>query len=144
MPVRLSGAPYPCPVPTDPAPARRPAGLSASTAVVAAQGAALLGFGVWLLARRAGDVPSNEAVFEGSTAYAFVTGGLVLVVAAGLWWRRGWAYAAGVFLQLLALAVTYEMARAGFWIGAIPLALGSGVALLGLLSPSGRAALGRP
>jgi hypothetical protein len=33
--------------------------------------------------------------------------------------EKRWAFGAGVFLQLLVLGVTYEMARGGFWPGAM-------------------------
>ncbi len=130
-------------MPTDSTPGGRGRGPAVATAVVAGQGLALVGFGVWLIVRRASDTPSNESVYEGSTAYMFVTGALVLLVAAAMWRGLGWAMGAAVFVQLLALAVTYEMANAGFWVGAVPLGLASAGALLALLSPSGRAAFDR-
>ena len=73
----------------------------------------------------------------------FVTGALVLLVAVAAGRGVGWAMGAAVVVQLLALAVTYEMAKEGFWAGAAPLGLASVVALLSLLSLSGRAAFGR-
>ena len=103
----------------------------------------LIVFGAWLMLVRSGDTPSNESVYQGSTAYMFVTGALVLLVAVAAWRGVGWAMSAAVLVQLLALAVTYEMAKEGFWVGAVPLGLASLGAMLALLSPSGRAAFGR-
>jgi peptidoglycan/LPS O-acetylase OafA/YrhL len=134
--------PYAGRVPTDET-SRRTRGPAIATAVVVAQGLALVAFGAWLMVARSGDTPSNESVYQGSTAYMFVTGALVLLVAVAARRGVGWAMSAAVFVQLLALAVTYEMAKEGFWAGAVPLGLASVVALLSLLSPSGRAAFGR-
>ncbi|MGH8775992.1 MAG: hypothetical protein ACRDWI_12745 [Jiangellaceae bacterium] len=73
----------------------------------------------------------------------FVLALLLGVLAVALWRRRGWSYGAAVFAQLLGLAVTYEMARGELWVGAVPLDLASVGALVSLLSPANRAALGR-
>ena len=129
-------------LPTDET-SRRTRGPVIATAIVVAQGLALVAFGVWLMVERWNETPSNESVYQGSTAYMFVTGALVLLVAVAARRGVGWAMGAAVFVQLLALAVTYEMAKEGFWAGAVPLGLASAVALLSLLSPSGRAAFGR-
>ncbi|MGH8824042.1 MAG: hypothetical protein ACRDVN_06145 [Jiangellaceae bacterium] len=130
-------------MPTDSSPRRRTRGPATAMAVIVAQGLALVAFGVWLMVMRSGDTPSNESVYQGSTAYMFVTGVLVLLVAVAVWRGVGWALGAAVFVQLLALAVAYEMATAGFWVGAVPLGLASGLALVALLSPAGRAAFNR-
>jgi hypothetical protein len=134
--------PYAGRVPPDDTP-RRTRGPAIATAVIVAQGLTLVAFGAWLMVARSGDSPSNESVYQGSTAYMFVTGALVLLVALAARRGVGWAMGAAVFVQLLALGVTYEMAKEGFWAGAVPLGLASVVALQSLLSPSGRAAFGR-
>src|SRR5215207_9113431 len=103
---------------TGPAPVRRPMALLVAAGVVAIEAAALLGFAGWNLLRRASEEPSNFGVFEGATAYFGLFGVLVLLVAGALVLQHGWAFGAAVFLQLLGLAVTYEMLRSGFWLGA--------------------------
>ncbi|HEU0214425.1 MAG TPA: hypothetical protein VFR13_10090 [Jiangellaceae bacterium] len=128
---------------TESAPRPRTRASTVAVAVVVAQGLTLIVFGAWLMLVRSGDTPSNESVYQGSTAYMFVTGALVLLVAVAAWRGVGWAMSAAVLVELLALAVTYEMAKEGFWVGAVPLGLASLGALLALLSPSGRAAFGR-
>lgn len=135
--------PYAGGVATESAPRPRTRASTVAVAVVVAQGLTLIVFGAWLMLVRSGDTPSNESVYQGSTAYMFVTGALVLLVAVAAWRGVGWAMSAAVLVELLALAVTYEMAKEGFWVGAVPLGLASLGALLALLSPSGRAAFGR-
>ena len=130
-------------MPSDPAPVRRPALLLVAAGVVAIEGAALLAFAGWSLLRRDREVPSNEGVFQGATAFAVVMGLLVLVVAVALWLQQGWAFGAGVFLQLLGLGITYQMVRGGFWLGAVLLGLACVGGLIALFSPPARAALGR-
>lgn len=117
--------------------------LLIAAGVVTAEGAALLGFAGWLLLRRTSGEPSNPGVFQGATAYVLLMGLLVLVVALALWLQQRWAFGAGVFLQLLGLGVTYEMASGGLWLGAILLGLACVAALLALFSAPARAALGR-
>lgn len=111
--------------------------------VVGLQSVALLGFSGWLFIKRLEETPSNEQVFEGAAVFLLLSGLLVALVALALRSRRGWAYGATVVVQLLALGVTYEMARAGFWIGAVPMAVVAGVALAALFSKPARAAFSR-
>jgi hypothetical protein len=131
-------------MPSGPQRARRPAGLLVAACVVAVEGAALVGFAGWLLFRRTIENPSNQGVFRGATAYVALMGLLVLAVAVALWLQKGWSFGAGVFLQLLGLGVTYQMASGGFWPGALVLGLACVAALLALFSAPARAALGRP
>lgn len=111
--------------------------------VLALQSLALLGFSGWLLARRVDEVPSNELVFEGSAVYLVLAGLLVGLVALALRSMRGWAYGAAVVVQLLALGVTYEMARGGFWVGVVPMAVAAVAALAALFTKPARTAFGR-
>ncbi len=111
--------------------------------MVALEGLGLLGFGVWLAVESLLRDASNEDVAMGSTVYFLVLGGLVLLIAYGLWRRSSFTHGAAVFLQLLFLPIAWYMALEGFWIGAVPLALGALAALVGLLRPDARAALGR-
>jgi hypothetical protein len=120
-----------------------PAPILAAAVIVAVQGLALLAFGAWLLTRRSSELPSNQQVFEGSAVYLLVCAALVLLVASALRSLRGWALAAGLVIQLIALGVTYEMARAGFWIGAGPLGLAATATIVALLSHGSRLALDR-
>jgi hypothetical protein len=128
-------------VPT--ATARPPWPVLVAIGVLALQSAALLGFSGWLLLRRLEEQPSNEQVFEGSAVYLLLSGFLVALVAIALRSLRGWAYGATVVVQLLALGVTYEMVRGGFWLGAVPMAVAAGAALAALFSRSARAAFNR-
>jgi uncharacterized membrane protein len=117
--------------------------LLVAAIVVALEGAALLGFAGWLLLRRTSEEPSNVGVLQGTTAYLLLMGALVLVVALALWLQKRWTFGAAVFLQLLGLGVTYQMARGGFWFGAVLLGCACIAALVALFSAPARAALGR-
>jgi hypothetical protein len=117
--------------------------LLLAAGVVAVEGAALLAFAGWLLLRRDREVPSNERVFQGATVFVVLMGLLVLVVAVALWLHQRWTFGAGVFIQLLGLGVTYQMANGGFWPGAVLLGLACVGTLIALFSPPARAALGR-
>lgn len=128
-------------VPTDTA--RAPWPVLVAIGVLALQSIALLGFSGWLFIRRLEETPSNEQVFEGSAVYLLVSGLLVALVALALRSLRGWAYGATVVVQLLALGVTYEMVRGGFWLGAVPMAAAAGSALVALFSRPARAAFKR-
>jgi hypothetical protein len=131
-------------MPPGPPPARLPAAIVVAAGVVAMQGAALLGFAAWNLLRRSGEEPSNLGVFQGATAYLALFGVLVWLVAGALVLQKRFAFGAAVFLQLLALAVTYEMVVGGFWLGALLLGGSCVGALIALFSAPARAALGRP
>jgi hypothetical protein len=131
-------------MPIGPPSGKRPAQLLIAAGLITVEGAALLGFAGWLLLRRTSEQPSNPGVFQGATAYVLLMGLLVLAVALALWLQKRWAFGAGVFLQLLGLGVTYQMADGGFWPGAMLLGLVCVAALLALFSAPARAALGRP
>ena len=122
----------------DPPTRSRPLLLRLATAGVVLEAAALLGFALWLGVETLVETPDNLDVAQGSTAYFVVIGLLVALVATGL--VRGWSWAAGagLFLQLLALPMAWYMARAGFWLGAVPLAAVALVSLAGLVSERAR------
>jgi hypothetical protein len=122
---------------------RRPGALLVAAGVVALQGFSFLGFAAWNLLRRSSEEPSNPDVYQGATVYLALFGVLIVVVAGALVARKRWAFGAAVFLQLLALFVTYEMATGGFWLGAGLLGLACVGALVALFSAPARAALGR-
>lgn len=130
-------------MPTPTRPARAPLPVLLAAGVLAAQGAALIGFSGWLLVRRMDHTPSNEQVFEGATVYLALSGALVVLIAMALRSARGWSLAAAVVVQLIALGVAYEMATAGFWAGAVPLGLVAVAVIAALLARSSRTALGR-
>ena len=111
--------------------------------ILSLQALALLGFSGWLIMRRLSDTPSNEQVFEGAAVYLSLSGVLIGLIALALRSRRGWAYGAAVVVQLIALGVTYEMARADFWVGAVPMALAVAAALAALFSKPARVAFNR-
>jgi hypothetical protein len=131
-------------MPSDSPPGRRPATLLVAAGVVAAEGVASLSFAGWLLQRGTSEEPSNQGVLQGATAYLVLMGALIFVVALALWLQKRWAFGAGVFVQLLGLGVTYQMASGGFWGGAVLLGLACAGALVALFSAPARAALGRP
>jgi hypothetical protein len=130
-------------VPSDAAPAARPPGLLVATAVVAAEGLALLGFGLWLGVELVVSEPSNRDVGSGSAVYFVVLGALVLLLAWSLWRRSGWSHGGSVFAQVLALPIAWTMLRAGSWELAVPTAALAVAALVALLQPATRTALGR-
>ena len=122
---------------------RRPGALLFAAGVVSLQGFAFLGFAAWNLLRGSSEDPSNRAVYQGATAYLALSGVLIMVVAGALVARQRWAFGAAVFIQLLALFVTYEMVTGGFWLGAGLLGLACVGALIAMFSTPTRAALGR-
>jgi hypothetical protein len=121
----------------------RPPGLRLAIAAVLAEGLAVLGFGVWLGFELLTQTPSNEDVARGSAVYFLVLGVLVLLVAWGLWRRSWWSHGAAVFLQLLALPIAWYMLRGDIWWSALLLTAVAVAALVALLRPQTRAALGR-
>lgn len=123
--------------------ATRPRAVVLVAAVVTAQGIALLCWGLYELVQLQGDQASNRDVALGSTAYFLTVGMLVLLVAAGLWTRRRWLYGAAVFIELIALGLTWEMLTERFWVGAVLTGSTAIAALAALLSKNGRAAFGR-
>ncbi len=139
-------------MPAEGAPAGRPSdsGRAARTpalilvaAVVSAQGAALLAWAGYELVELQRDQASNRAVAVGSTAYFFTLGALILLIAVGLWTQRRWLYGAAVFIELIALGLTWEMLTERFWLGAVLTGGTAVAALTALLSKNGRAAFGR-
>ena len=82
-------------------------------------------------------------MYQGATAYLALSGVLIMVVAGALVARQRWAFGAAVFIQLLALFVTYEMVTGGFWLGAGLLGLACVGALIAMFSTPTRAALVR-
>ena len=121
----------------------RPQARTLIAAVVTAQGAALLGWGLYELVELQGDSASNRDVAVGSMAYFLTLAGLVLLVALGLWTGRRWLYGAAVFIELIALGLTWEMLTERFWLGAVLTGGTAVAALVALFSRSGRAAFGR-
>lgn len=89
------------------------------------------------------DQASNRDVAVGSMAYFLTLGVLILLIAAGLWTQRRWLYGAAVFIELIALGLTWEMLTERFWIGAVLTGGTAIAALAALFSRNGRAAFGR-
>lgn len=132
------------PSPAEPADRRaRPPALILVAAVVTAQGLALLAWGLYELVELQGDQASNRNVAVGTTAYFLTLAVLVLLIALGLWAQRRWLYGAAVFIELIALGLTWEMLTERFWLGAILTGGTAIVALVTLFSRTGRAAFGR-
>jgi hypothetical protein len=129
--------------PADSEPAARPPALILVAAVVTAQGVALLAWGLYELVQLLRDQSSNRDVAVGTMAYFLTLAALVLLIAVGLWARRRWLYGAAMFVELIALGLTWEMLTERFWLGAVLLGGTSVAALVALLSRDGRAAFGR-
>ena len=125
-----------------PTPTSRVAGRVAAIGVLL-QAAGLLGFAIWEMVQSGQRAPSNVAVFQGSVVYLSVSGVLLGTVGVALWARRSAAFGITVAVQLIVLAIGYEMARSSFWVGALPVWTSAGVVLVGLLSRPGRECFGR-
>jgi hypothetical protein len=123
--------------------AARPPALILVAAVVTSQGVALLGWGLYELVQLLRDQASNRDVAVGTMAYFLTLAVLVLLIAAGLWAQRRWLYGAALFVELIALGLTWEMLTERFWLGAVLLGGTAVAALVALLSRNGRAAFGR-
>jgi hypothetical protein len=121
----------------------RPPALILVAAVVTAQGVALLAWGLYELVALQRDQASNRDVAIGSMAYFLTLAVLVLLIALGLWSGRRWLYGAAVFVELIALGLTWEMLTERFWLGAVLTGGTALAALATLFSPSGREAFGR-
>lgn len=109
---------------------------------MAAQGAALLGYAAYLAVAAQRSTASNAELADEIPWYFLGLGALVVAVAVGVWRRAGFGYGAAVALELLALPIAWEMARARF-LGAVPLAASAAVALWALWSGPGRRDFGR-
>jgi len=73
-------------------------------------------------------------------AFAIVVGGLLLVVARGLYRVDGWSRSPAVVVQLLALPVGYGLVQGQVWWAAAPVLLLAGTALYLLATPEARLA----
>jgi hypothetical protein len=118
-------------------------GVRVAASLVAAEGLALFGFGCWLGYETLTSTTGNTDIAHGTTAYFMVLGLLVLGVSAALARRHGWAAGPSIFCQLLAFPIAWYMLTAGFWLGAVPLAVVAVVVLVSLISPATREVLGR-
>jgi hypothetical protein len=125
-----------------PSPRPRSGRVSAAAGLIALQGVALLGYAGYLAVEAQRATASNAEVAAEIPWYFLGLGALVVGVAAGLWRRAGFGYGAAVALELLALPIAWEMARARF-LGAVPLAVSAVVALWALWSADGRRDFGR-
>lgn len=123
--------------------ADRPRWLVAAAAVVGLQGLALLAYAAFLAVETVVSTPEHRDVATGSATFLAIVGVALCAVGWALWRRHGWAAGAGVTVQLISVAIAWYMLSAHFWLGGIPLAVGLVVALVGLLAPSTRRALGR-
>jgi hypothetical protein len=130
-------------VPSPRAQPSRPPRLWWAVAAVTLEGAALLGFGGWLLVESQVAQASDDDVAAGSTAYFIVLGLLGLLVAWTLWRQRSWAFGAALFTQILALPIAFTMVAGGFWPGGIALLAIAVLGFAGLFSAPTRTAFGR-
>lgn len=130
-------------VPSAPAQPPRPPRLWWAVTAVALEGAALLGFGGWLLVEIQVAEASDDDVAAGSTAYFFILGLLGLFVAWALWRQRSWAFGAALFTQILMLPIALSMVSGGFWPGGVALVAIAVLGFAGLFSGPTRTAFGR-
>jgi len=114
--------------------------VTRASVVVALQGVVLLllglGYGV---AGLVGD-PFDRTATLLEAAFAVVIGGLLLVVARGLYRVDGWSRSPAVVVQLLALPVGYGLAQGQVWWAAVPVLLLAGTVLFLLATPEARLA----
>ena len=120
-----------------------PRPLLAAAAIVAAQSAVALVYGVWLLVEAFVGTPRDfgQAV---AVAVTFVLLAAPLpLVARGLSRANMKARTPAVMLQLLALWVAYYMVKAGFYLGAVPTIASAIAGLACIFVPASTAALTR-
>jgi hypothetical protein len=133
-------------VPAVPHPATpRPVRLGVAAALVAAEGAALVAVGLYMLVMGLLGSPDRPEQAEMGGLTLIALGVLPLVAANGLRLRRSWSRGPAVITQLMALPVAYTLLTTdgGFSIpGGIALAAVAVVALVLLLNPAVVDALG--
>ncbi|GHH54343.1 hypothetical protein [Streptomyces candidus] len=133
-------------VPAVPHPAKpRPARLGVAAALVAAEGAALVALGLYLLVMGLLGSPDRPEQAEMGGVTLIALGVLPLVAANGLRLRRSWSRGPAVITQLMALPVAYTLLTTdgGFSIpGGIALAAVAVVSMVLLLNPAVVDALG--
>ncbi|HMA46237.1 MAG TPA: hypothetical protein VKP11_03385 [Frankiaceae bacterium] len=113
-----------------------PPTLRAATALVALQGLALLGVGVFLAVRGFGPDTADRGRAELGAVLAVAGGALFLLLSRGLLARRRWARSPTVVLELLSLPVGYGLVQGDQPGYGVPL-LGVALAALVLLAVSG-------
>ncbi|MEO5874536.1 MAG: hypothetical protein ABIS86_14140 [Streptosporangiaceae bacterium] len=108
--------------------------LIAAAVLVALEGAAALGFGLFVGWETVAGDPQDRASAIGVTLLALVGGGVLVSVARGLLQARSWTRSPGVLAQLFSVPVAVSLIQSGQpWIG-YPLIVTAVVALLILLS----------
>lgn len=122
---------------------RPPTPLRWAIGIVAAEGLALTGFGLWLGYETVVETASNQDVARGSTVYFIALGLIVVGIAWALRRRHGWAGGAGTFLQLLALPIAWTTFRVGAVVPGLLLGAAALVGLVVLNRSDTRDALGR-
>ncbi|KWW99396.1 hypothetical protein C3Y87_13870 [Carbonactinospora thermoautotrophica] len=110
--------------------------------LVALEGLVLAGYAGYVLVIAISGRPHSLAGIEAVAGYLMLLGVLVLLVAWGLYRERRWSRGPGVLVQLLALAVTWNMFQAGAYALGVPLGLAALVALVALVLLTARAARG--
>lgn len=120
-----------------------PRPLLGAAAIVAGESLVALGYALWLLVEAFVGTPRErgQAVAVAVT-FVIITAPLPLV-ARGLFRAAMRARTPAVMLQLLALWVAYFMAKAGFWIGAVPTVACATAGLACVFAPASTAALTR-
>ncbi len=114
----------------------------AAAILVALEGLALAGYAGYVLVAALSGRPHSVANIEAVAGYLMLLGLLVLLVAWGLYRERRWSRGPGVLIQLIALAVTWNMFQAHAYALGVPLGLAALVALAAMLFMTARAARG--
>ena len=103
--------------------------VSRAALLVAVEGLALTVLGLAYGTAGVLGEPFDRTATLLEAAFTVLVGGLVLLVARGLWQVRGWARTPAVVVQLLALPVGAGLVQGQVWVAAVPV-LGLAAAVL--------------
>lgn len=122
----------------------RPPRLTAAAALAAAEGVALLTWGMSMIVLGLVGQPSSVAQAEAGGLTVLLLAAMPLSAAYGLWTVRRWSRGPALIIQLVALPVAWTMAQNGGGLLAAGLALGAAALaeLVLLVHPAATEALG--
>lgn len=115
--------------------AQRPFTVIAAAALEALEGAAALGFGVFVGWETVVGKPLDPATATSVTALALLGGACMLAVARGLLRADRWSRSPAVLTQLFALPVSWSLLQSEQYFFGVPLIVAAVLALGLLLSP---------
>ncbi|GGP51456.1 hypothetical protein [Streptomyces abikoensis] len=127
------------------APRLRPARLTAAAALVALEGLALAGSGLYLLIMGLLGKPDSPQQAETGGLTVLALAALPLLAARGLWLLRRWSRGPAMITQIMALPVAWTLYNGGagaLIAGAVALALTAVATLVLLVNPTATEALG--